>query len=104
MLSETYKRNISVIKAKDPNAKFIDITRTSNSSLSPSCDLLNGIKNGKITWEDYETQFRAEIEVRKAEKELREIAKQAIKDNIYLCLQEYFLTLLETNFTKNTNS
>lgn len=88
MLSETYKRNISTIKEKDPNAKFIDVTRTSNSSLSPSWDLLSGIKKGKITWEEYESHFRAEMEVRKVEKELREIAQQAIKNNVYLVCYE----------------
>jgi uncharacterized protein YeaO (DUF488 family) len=86
LLSETYKRNIKNIKSTDldPQVKFIDVTRTSNSSLSPSWDLIGAVKKGKITWEEYSDKFRAELVKRKVESELIEIAKQAINHNVYL--------------------
>ena len=50
MLGETYKRNIKIVREQDPNAVFVDVTRTSNSPLSPSWNLLNDYKHTVITW------------------------------------------------------
>jgi uncharacterized protein YeaO (DUF488 family) len=84
MLGETYKRNIRNIREKDPGAVFIDVTRTSNSPLSPSWSLLNDYKQKKITWNEYVSRFKADMNNLDVTDELRDIAKQSLTKNVYL--------------------
>jgi uncharacterized protein YeaO (DUF488 family) len=95
MLGETYKRNIAIIREQDPNAVFIDVTRTSNSPLSPSWSLLNDYKHKKITWNEYVSRFKKEMGNREILDELRDIAIQSTKKgasgkeiNVYLVCYE----------------
>lgn len=88
MLSETYKRNVAEVRKDDPNAFFIDVTRTSNSPLSPSWGMLNDYKKGNITWNTYVTRFREEMQSRGITNQLREIALLSQKKNVYLVCYE----------------
>lgn len=88
MLGETYKRNISVIRQQDPDAVFIDVTRTSNSPLSPSWSLLDDYKHKKITWNEYVSRFKKEMGIREISEQLRDIATQSLKKNVYLVCYE----------------
>jgi uncharacterized protein YeaO (DUF488 family) len=88
MLGETYKRNIAVIREQDPDAVFIDVTRTSNSPLSPSWSVLNDYKHKKITWAEYVSQFKKEMGHREVIDQLRDIATQSLSKNVYLVCYE----------------
>jgi hypothetical protein len=88
MLSETFKKNMATVRSKDPNVKFIDVTRTSNSPLSPSWDMYNDYKYGRITWDEYVTIFKEEMKEREIESTLRDIAIMSLKKNVYLVCYE----------------
>ena len=57
----------------------IAVTRTAKSPLSPSWELLNDYKNGKIDWKQYTKRFKEEIlanpEALEKLEEIRELAK-----------------------------
>lgn len=84
MLKETYKKNIPKIRAEYPSAKFIDVTPTSNSPLSPSPELMSDYRNDKITWDEYTERFKEEMNTPTIEALLLDIAKQAINEDVYL--------------------
>lgn len=77
MLKESYKRNIPSIKG--PNVLIVDVTRTGNSILSPSIELLNARRFGNIEWDEFERRFREEINSPTVEAKLLKIAQDAVK-------------------------
>ena len=48
-LKETYLGNVENVRRADPDAVLIDVTRRAGSVLSPSWDMLNEYKAGKMT-------------------------------------------------------
>ena len=56
MLKETYLANL-----KNVPAEAVKIRVARPAILSPSKELLNDWKGGKITWNEYETRYKAEI-------------------------------------------
>lgn len=84
MLKETYKKNIPKIRAEYPSAKFIDVTPTSNSPLSPSPELGSDYRFKKITWDEFVVRFKEEMSSPAAKAEMLKIAKQAVNEEVYL--------------------
>lgn len=84
MLRETYKRNIPKVRDVFPSAKFVDVTPTSNSPLSPSPELMSDYRNNKITWDEFTERFKKEMNTPTIEALLLDIAKQAINEEVYL--------------------
>lgn len=58
MLKESY---LAVMKRLPQDSVKIVVTRTAGCVLSPSWDLLNDYKNGKINWDGYVERFTQEM-------------------------------------------
>ena len=59
------------------------------SILSPSKELFNDYKNGKINWEEFEVRFRKEIQNNtKAVTELKRLKELAEEKDVYLICYE----------------
>lgn len=88
MLYESYKRKIKELRQLNPNMKVVDVTPTSNSPLSPSPELMSDFRNSKITWEEFSTKFKDEMNNSVIEAMLLDIAKQAVNEDVYLICYE----------------
>jgi len=84
MLHETYKRNIPKVRDVFPSAKFIDVSPTSNSPLSPSPKLGSDFRNRIITWDEFKERFKKEMSNPVIEAMLLDIAKQAVNEEVFL--------------------
>lgn len=58
MLKESY---LAVMNRLPQDSVKIVVTRTAGCVLSPSWDLLNDYKNGKISWDEYVERFKQEM-------------------------------------------
>jgi uncharacterized protein YeaO (DUF488 family) len=89
MLKQAYKRQLKEIKKEDPNAHYIDVTRTANSPLSPSWDLQSDLKKERIDWDTYVKKFKDEMITKSVTQILLDIAREASKKNVYLvCFED----------------
>ena len=83
-LKETYFGNLGNIKKMDPGAVIIDITRRAGSVLSPSWDMLNEYKAGKMTWDGYISRFLREMDNPVSKAEMLRIGELAGTKDVYL--------------------
>ncbi|MCX9076135.1 MAG: hypothetical protein OIN88_16040 [Candidatus Methanoperedens sp.] len=83
-LKETYFGNLGNVKKMDPGAVIIDVTRRAGSVLSPSWDMLNEYKAGKITWDGYIERFVREMDNPVCRAEMLRIGELAETKDVYL--------------------
>ena len=83
-LKETYFGNLGNVKKMDPGAVIIDITRRAGSVLSPSWDMLNEYKAGKMTWDGYISKFVREMDNPVSKAEMLRIGELAGTKDVYL--------------------
>ncbi|MBU4220818.1 MAG: hypothetical protein KKA10_04220 [Euryarchaeota archaeon] len=83
-LKETYFGNLGNVKKMDPGAVIIDITRRAGSVLSPSWDMLNEYKAGKMTWDGYISEFIREMDNPECKTEMLRIGELAMTKEVYL--------------------
>jgi hypothetical protein len=83
-LKETYFANLGNIKKMDPGAVIIDVTRRAGSVLSPSWDMLNKYKMGKMTWDGYISRFLREMDNPVSRAEMLRIGELARTKDVYL--------------------
>ena len=83
-LKETYFGNLGNVKKMDPGAVIIDITRRAGSVLSPSWDMLNEYKAGKMTWDGYISRFLQEMDNPECKTEMLRIGELARTKDVYL--------------------
>ena len=94
-----------------PGARFEIVTRTSNSSLSPSRELLRDLKDGRVPWEEYLKRLKVEIDGRPEAKLLIEdLVNDARKRLVFLvcyekdparCHRSFLKAMMEGNAQKN---
>lgn len=83
-LKETYLRNVENVKRADLGAVIIDVTRRAGSVLSPSWDMLNEYKAGKMTWDGYISRFLREMDNPVSRAEMLRIGELARTKEVYL--------------------
>jgi hypothetical protein len=83
-LKETYFANLGNVKKMDPGAVIIDVTRRAGSVLSPSWDILNEYKAGKMTWDGYISRFLREMNNPECKTEMLRIGELAKTKDVYL--------------------
>ena len=83
-LKETYFGNVENVKKMDPGAVIIDVTRRAGSVLSPSWDMLNEYKAGKMTWDGYISRFLREMDNPVSKAEILRIGELAGTKDVYL--------------------
>jgi hypothetical protein len=83
-LKETYIGNLGNVKKLDPDAVIIDVTRRAGSVLSPSWDMLNEYKAGKMIWDAYISRFLLEMDNLKSRAEMFRIGELAMTKDVYL--------------------
>jgi len=83
-LKETYLGNIENVRRADPGAVIIDVTRRAGSVLSPSWDMLNEYKAGKMTWDGYVSRFLREMDNPVCRAEMLRIGELARTRDVYL--------------------
>ena len=83
-LKETYLGNLGNVKKMDPGAVIIDVTRRAGSVLSPSWDMLNEYKAGKMTWGGYISRFLREMDNPECKSEMLRIGELAGTKDVYL--------------------
>lgn len=88
MLKESY---LAVMKNLPKDSEKIVVTRTAGSVLSPSWDLLNDYKNGKINWDGYVERFAQEMNNDVCIATMRKIKWIAKSKDVYLiCYEKRF--------------
>ena len=85
MLKESY---LAVMKNLPNDAVKVVVTRTAGSVLSPSWELLEDYKNGKINWAGYVERFKNEMNNDRCIAEMRKIKWMAKDRDIYLICYE----------------
>jgi uncharacterized protein YeaO (DUF488 family) len=83
-LKETYFTNLGNVKKMDPEAVIIDVTRRAGSVLSPSWDMLNEYKAGKMTWDGYISRFLREMDNPECKTEMLRIGELSRTKDVYL--------------------
>jgi len=83
-LKETYFANLGNVKKTDPEAVIIDVTRRAGSVLSPSWDMMNDYKAGKMTWDGYISRFLREMDNPECKTEMLRIGELARTKDVYL--------------------
>ena len=83
-LNETYLGNVENVKRADPGAVIIDVTRRAGSVLSPSWDMLNEYKAGKMTWDGYISRFLREMDNPVSKAEMLRTGELARTKDVYL--------------------
>ena len=88
MLKESY---LAVMKNLPKDAVKIVVTRTAGSILSPSWNLLDDYKSGKINWDGYMERFNNEMNNDRCIAEMRKIKWMAKDRDVYLiCYEKRF--------------
>lgn len=85
MLRESY---LAVMKNLPKDSVKIVVTRTAGSILSPSWDLLNDYKQGKINWDGYVDRFKQEMNNDVCIAAMRKIKWMSKNRDIYLICYE----------------
>ena len=83
-LKETYFANLGTVKKMNPESVIIDVTRRAGSVLSPSWDMLNEYKLGKMTWDGYISMFLREMDNPECRAEMLRIGELAMTKEVYL--------------------
>lgn len=88
MLKESY---LAVMKRLPEDAIPIVVTRRAGSLLSPSWDLLNDYKDGKINWDGYVERFKKEMDNELCITQMMQIKEMAkIKDVYLICYENRY--------------
>ncbi len=85
MLKESYLANM---KNLPEDAIKIVVTRTARNVLSPSWDLLNDYKQGKIDWISYTERFKNEMNNDRCIAEMRKIKWMSKSKDVFLICYE----------------
>lgn len=97
MLKETYFQILPKIKAKNPNAYYIAVSRkisdkvTVNEhcmALAPSYKLFGDYYTHKIDWDEYTRRFNEEMKSETAKREMKRIKEMAESRDVYLICWE----------------
>jgi len=88
MLKETYLARMKQTSKENPDAAFIVVTRSAGHVLSPSWNLLNDYKDGRIDWAQYIERFRCEMESDSCIAEMKRIWDLSQKRDVYLVCYE----------------
>jgi hypothetical protein len=88
-LNETYLGNVENVRRASPDAVIIDVTRRAGSLLSPSWDMLNEYKAGKLTWDGYISRFLHEMDNPVCKAEMLRIGELARTKEVYLVCFEH---------------
>ena len=72
------------MRRADPDAVIIDVTRRAGCVLSPSWDMLNEYKAGKMTWDGYISRFLQEMDNPECKTEMLRIGELARTKEVYL--------------------
>jgi len=83
-LKETYFGNVGNVKKMDPGAVIVDITRRAGSVLSPSWEMLNEYKAGKMTWDGYISRFLREMDNPECRAQMLRIGELAKEKDVFL--------------------
>jgi hypothetical protein len=83
-LNETYFTNLENVKKMDPGAIIVDVTRRAGSLLSPSWDMLNEYKAGRMNWDGYISRFLQEMDKPECMAEMLRIGELARTKEVYL--------------------
>jgi hypothetical protein len=83
-LKETYLGNVENVRRANLDAIIVDVTRRAGSVLSPSWDMLNEYKAGKMTWDGYISRFLREMDNPKCKVEMLRIGELAKTKDVYL--------------------
>jgi len=83
-LNETWLNNVENVRRANPGAVIIDITRRAGSVLSPSWDMLNEYKAGKMAWDRYISRFLQEMDNPECKAEMLRIGELARTKEVYL--------------------
>jgi uncharacterized protein YeaO (DUF488 family) len=87
MLKETYMAKLMAGLPKD--ATVVVTTRNRGHILSPSWALQNNWEAKRISWEEYDRQFRIEMSAPAALAEMKRLKKLAEAQDVYLvCYEE----------------
>ncbi|MCE8429553.1 MAG: DUF488 family protein [Candidatus Methanoperedens sp.] len=89
-LKETYLGNVENVKKANPDAVLIDVTRRAGSVLSPSWEMLNEYKTGKMTWDGYISRFVKEMDNTISRAEMLRIGELARTKDVFLVCFERF--------------
>jgi hypothetical protein len=84
MLKETYLAKMKQIAKENPDAVFIIVTRRTGHLLSPSWNLLNDYKDGRIDWAQYTERFRREMDFDLCREEMKRIWDLSHTKDVYL--------------------
>jgi hypothetical protein len=88
MLKETYLAKMKEISVKNPDAAFTVVTRSSRHLLSPSWNLLNDYKDGRIDWVQYTERFKREMDSDPCRKEMKRIWDLSQTKDVFLVCYE----------------
>jgi uncharacterized protein YeaO (DUF488 family) len=83
MIYETYLAKKKEMQEKNPDAIFIEITRSKKHILSPSWNLLNSYKKNN-DWDLYTERFLEEMKRPECQEKLIELARMAKEKDIFL--------------------
>ena len=83
-LKETYLGNVENVRRANPDAIIVYVTRRAGSVLSPSWDMLNEYKAGKMTWDGYISRFLREMDNPECKVEMLRIGELAKTKDVYL--------------------
>jgi len=88
MLKETYLAKMKQIAKENPDAAFIVVTRSAGHVLSPSWNLLNDYKDGRIDWAQYTERFRHEMDCDSCIAEMKRIWELSQMKDVFLVCYE----------------
>ncbi|MBE0522582.1 MAG: DUF488 family protein [Candidatus Methanoperedenaceae archaeon] len=81
MLKETYLGNVRNLPR---DSIVVEVTRSKKHVLSPSWNLLNDYKNGKIDWNGYKKRFLEEMDNEACRVEMHELWELSRTRDVYL--------------------
>ncbi len=87
MLKETYKAKKEEVRAKNPGAEFIEVTRSRGHLLSPSWELLKRYKQNH-DWDMYKREFIEQMDNDECWAEMKRIWDLSQKKDMYLVCYE----------------
>ncbi len=88
MLKETYLAKMKQTAKENPDAAFIVVTRSAKHMLSPSWNLLNDYKDGRIDWAQYTERFRREMDCDSCMAEMKRIWDLSQTKDVFLVCYE----------------
>ena len=110
MLKETYLARMKQMARENPQAAFIVVTRSAGHLLSPSWNLLNDYKDGRVDWAQYTDRFRRGMDCDLCREEMKRIWDLSQTKDVYLvcfekdgdnCHRHILIELIKKEYGKN---